>query len=65
MIRFILKRRIKDKYNAGLEEEYFETFDLDVPMLQTALSAGGTGEGHYDMRTLLGVELLPDPEAKP
>lgn len=59
MIRFIIRRKIKDQWN-GLEEEVFETIDIDVPELEAALIGGGISENGYDIRVLLGCEILKD-----
>lgn len=59
MLRFIIKRRICDKWSNGLTTEGFETVDIDVPELERILCSGGCGEGAYDIRDLAGVEILP------
>ena len=59
MLRFIIKRDIKDGYS-GLLDSGFETLDVDVPDLERALLGGGFSEKSYDHRSLVGVEVLPD-----
>lgn len=58
MLRFIIRRRWKDQWS-GLDDDGFETVDIDVPELEQILCAGGFGEKSYDMRSLAGVEVLP------
>jgi len=60
MLRFIIKRRFKDGI-CGVELEDFETLDCDAPDLERALIAGGYGPNGYDIRILVGVEVLPAP----
>lgn len=57
MIRFILKRRIKDEWN-GLYTEQIETFDLDLPLLEERMMRGGYGERSFDHTELLGIEVV-------
>lgn len=57
MLRFIIKREIKDGYN-GLVLSDFETLDLDVPSLESILTGGGFSENSYDRSSLVGVEVL-------
>jgi hypothetical protein len=59
MVRFILKRVIKDNAS-GLESEHFETLDANVPELENRLLWGGCGEQSYDYTKLIGVEVLPE-----
>lgn len=56
MLRFIIKREIKDGYN-GLVDSGFETVDIDVPDLEHILTGGGFSEHSYDHRSLVGVEV--------
>ena len=56
MIRFIIER--KYKYPNGLEDDELETVDIDVPQLERILTDGGSSEDGYDLRYLLGVEVL-------
>lgn len=63
MLRFIIRRQWRDKYS-GASDDGFETVDIDVPSLEQILCSGGQGEGHFDMRSLAGVEIIePPPEA--
>ncbi len=58
MIRFIIKRHMDNGRTVGTST--FETFVLDVPELEAALSGGGHDNGgSYDIRELVGVEVLP------
>jgi hypothetical protein len=57
MLRFILKRRIKDNVST-LEYENFYTLDVDCPELERHLLRGGCGEDMYDYTDLIGVEIL-------
>lgn len=64
MIRFIIKRHMDNGRTVGTS--YFETFDVDVPELENALTGGGTDHaGSYDVRELIGVEVLPAMKEKP
>lgn len=58
MLRMIIRRRYKDQWN-GLEMEDFETVDIDIQKLEQILTGGGTSENGYDIRELVGVEVLP------
>ena len=58
MLRFIIKREIKDGHN-GLVDSGFETVDIDVPELERILLGGGFSDHSYDHRALAGVEILP------
>lgn len=65
VIRFIIRRQWRDKYS-GCGSDGFETIDIDVPELERILTDGGYGEGHFDMRSLAGAEVLAvPPEKKP
>jgi hypothetical protein len=58
MIRFIIKRHMDNGRTVGTAT--FETFDVDVPDLERALTGGGHDHaGSYDLRELVGVEVLP------
>lgn len=61
MLRFVIRRRWKDQWT-GLDDDGFETVDIDVPELESILCAGGWGEKSYDLRSLAGVEVLPTPQ---
>lgn len=63
MLRFIIKRDIKDGYS-GLVNSGFETIDIDVPELEAILTGGGFSEHSYDARSLAGVEVLYDARAQ-
>lgn len=63
MLRFILKREVKDGFN-GLVSEGYQTLDLNVPELETALQQGGFSETAYDQTTLIGVEIRSNDAAK-
>lgn len=57
MIRFIIKRKFKgDPYAAGTET--FETFTVDVPELEAALTRGGVSQNGYDISELMGAEVF-------
>lgn len=58
MIRFILKRAIKDVTNQA-EYELFETVDIECKELESKLfERMGFSENGYDVTQLLGVELV-------
>lgn len=59
MLRFIIRRRCKDAHT-GLDSEQFETIDINVPALEHVLMAGGHGAEGFDIRELVGVEILPN-----
>lgn len=64
MIRFIIKRHSDNGRTVGTSS--FETFDVDVPELESALTGGGHDHaGSYDVRELVGVEVLPRPARHP
>lgn len=63
MLRFILQRKVFDRYSEA-DETVFETLDIDVPALQSALTRGGLGEMGHDITKLVGVEVLPAAEQK-
>ena len=63
MLRFIIKRDVKDGCN-GLTTSGFETVDIDVPELERILLGGGFSERGYDCRELAGVEILASREVK-
>lgn len=60
MLRFIIRRRCKDRAT-GLETEGFETVDIEVPELERIITGGGFAEDGYDDRELAGVEVLREP----
>ncbi len=65
MIRFILKRRTKEEHS-GLEEEHFETLEIDVPELEKRIENSGRGLLGYDIILLEGIEIFKKPtEPKP
>jgi hypothetical protein len=58
VIRFIIKRHMDNGRTVGTST--FETFDVNVPELEAALTGGGHDHaGSYDVRELIGVEVLP------
>ena len=58
MIRFIIKRHLDNGRTVGTSG--FETLDVDVPELEALLTGGGHDyAGSYDIRELVGVEVLP------
>lgn len=57
MIRFILRRAIKDS-NSSYEGATFYTLDVDVPELEKQLTRGGLGEDGYEIVTLFDVEVI-------
>ena len=61
MIRFILKHEGLDNNN-GQEWDFFETVDIDLPILQNLLERGGRGPSGYDQTKLIGVEILMEDE---
>ena len=58
MLRFIIRRHFKDSVNGAVTEEY-ETVDASCGLLENALVQGGYSEDGYDIRELVGVEVLP------
>jgi len=59
MLRAIIKRKWKDAYS-GLETEEFETVDFKCDDLEQVIRIGGYGDGGFDHRSVVGVEVLPD-----
>jgi len=60
VIRFIIKRHMDNCRTVGTST--FETFDVDVPELEAALTGGGHDHGgSYDVRELVGVEVIQSP----
>lgn len=58
MIRFIIKRHTDNARTVGTST--FETLDVECPELEAALLGGGHDyAGSYDLRELVGVEILP------
>jgi hypothetical protein len=57
MIRFIIKRHMDNSRTVGTST--FETLDAECPELEAALLGGGhDNAGSYDLRELVGVEVL-------
>lgn len=56
MLRAVIKRSFKDPHSGACGESPY-TVDFNAPALERELSAGGYGDGGYDIRTLLGVEV--------
>lgn len=59
MLRAVIKRAFKDPHSGAASESPY-TVDFSAPALERELSAGGYGDGGYDVRTLLGVEVRRD-----
>ena len=59
MLRFIIKRKMKDQHN-GLEHESMETVDIHCTELEIILLGGGYSENGYDYREVAGIECLPE-----
>ncbi len=57
MIRFILKRKVKNDPDPASGTELLETLDVDVPELEAALKRGGVSQYAYDISELVGVEV--------
>lgn len=57
MLRFILKRTIRDNISGGYESEAFVTVDVNVPEVERLLCRGGYGENGFDATRLIGVEI--------
>ena len=57
MVRLIFKRTWQDNIS-GDRSESFETVDMDIPVIEEKLSAGGFGESGFDRTDLIGVEIL-------
>lgn len=60
MLRFIISRSIYDAVSQ-MNDQRFETIDLDVPELELILRSGGHGEAGHDVPHLIGVEINPAP----
>lgn len=64
MIRLVV--RIDDASMAahvgGSPQTTFRTFDIDHPELEDLLSGGGSGDGGFSYRTLVGGEVLAQQE---
>lgn len=58
MLRFIIKRIVHHE-DGPYHAEFFETVDIDLPILESLLTRGGGGDGGYDESHLVGVEVLP------
>jgi hypothetical protein len=58
MIRFIVKRTLKDFDDLGPTESFY-TIDVDVPELEAALKRGGCDpvKGLYDYHEFVGIEI--------
>jgi hypothetical protein len=62
MLRFVLKTKVKDRWNGG-EFERLSTLDIDCPELEEKLG-GGVDQGGYEITELVGVETLPNTDNK-
>jgi hypothetical protein len=58
MIRFIIKRRLSDSGSQARTTTH-ETIDAECPELQRALEGSSWGPRGYDLREVVGVEVLP------
>jgi hypothetical protein len=58
MIRFIIKRRLSDSVSQARTTTH-ETIDAECPDLQRALEGSSWGPRGYDLREVVGVEVLP------
>jgi hypothetical protein len=58
MLRFIIQRIEVDE-NIGMRHESYRTIDVDVPEVEEALRAGGSGPAGFEMFHMTGVEILP------
>jgi hypothetical protein len=58
-LRFIIKQRTDNSYDAVAS--CLRTIDIEAPALEAILAGGGQGIGGpgYDIRELVGVEILP------
>ena len=61
MLRFILKRSLKNVYEGAILTHH-TTLDVDCPELEQKLASGGTGLDRFDITSVLDVEILPTPE---
>lgn len=57
MIRFILKRKIKDGVS-GYEGEDLYTIDGDLAKLEDRLKKRALGDGYYEVHELIGFEII-------
>lgn len=56
MIRFLLKRRVREPYHDSCESDVsYETLEVEVPELEALLTRGGFGNGGYDFTVLVGT----------
>lgn len=58
MIRFIIKRRLNDTVSRATQFIH-ETIDSDCPALEAALVGSTWGVKGYDIREVIGIEVLP------
>ena len=65
MLRFILKRQMKDEFEGSLHTDFLFTIVADVPELEVALRKGGKGLYGYDYSSFVGIEVFDDEKTKP
>ena len=58
MLRFIFKQTNCDDNRSDKRETHY-TIDIDSPVLQAALTSGGSGPMGFERHELIGVEVLP------
>lgn len=58
MLRAIIRRRFRDSISGATVDNQLYTIDFESPELEAELRAGGFGESGFDVRELIGVEVV-------
>lgn len=58
MLRYIM--RCRQRFMSGGERETYYTIDGNVQAVEEDLQRGGTSETEYEIRELVGVEVIND-----
>lgn len=64
MIRLIVQRH-EVNCNSGEDSKSYFTFDIEHPEIESILSGGGRGQMGFDLRQVMGVEVVPVAAPKP